>query len=132
MPKELVLIEDVFKQKDFKTMLKYNGLSKKTQVSGFKWNHWCIFLPSPSSVLRTWLITCGPCLTWVTWDPGWLHIVVVFLLIVPSQVWYNKQNTMSVMSPEKYMELVFLYKNSIGPGAVQSEKHTIWVIFCKK
>ena len=29
---------------------------------------------------------------------------------------------MSVMSPEKYMELVFLYKNSIGPGAVQSEK----------
>ena len=38
---------------------------------------------------------------------------------------------MSVMSPEKYMELVFLYKNSIGPGAVQSEKKTIWVIFCK-
>ena len=36
MPKELVLIEDVFKQKDFKTMLEYNGLSKKTQVSGFK------------------------------------------------------------------------------------------------
>ena len=37
MPKELVLIEDVFKQKDFKTMmLKYNGLSEKTQVSGFK------------------------------------------------------------------------------------------------
>ena len=36
MPKELVLIEDVFKQKDFKTMLKYNGLSKETQVSGFK------------------------------------------------------------------------------------------------
>ena len=43
MPKELVLIEDVFKQKNFKTMLKYNGLSKKTQVSGFKWNHWCSF-----------------------------------------------------------------------------------------
>ena len=39
---------------------------------------------------------------------------------------------MSVMSPEKYMELVFLYKNSIGPGAVQSAKNTIWVIFCKK
>ena len=36
MPKELVLIEDVFKQKDFKTMLKYNRLSKKIQVSGFK------------------------------------------------------------------------------------------------
>jgi hypothetical protein len=36
MPKELVLIEDVFKQKDFKTMLKYNGLSKKIQISGFK------------------------------------------------------------------------------------------------
>ena len=70
----------------------------------------------------------------VTWDPGWLHIVVVFLLIVPSQVWYNKQkhHVSDVMSPEKYMELVFLYKNSIGPGAVQSEKNTIWVIFCKK
>ena len=39
---------------------------------------------------------------------------------------------MSVMSPEKYMELVFLCKNSIGPGAVQSAKNTIWVIFCKK
>jgi len=37
MPKELVLIEDVFKQKDLKTMmLQYNGLSRKTQVSGFK------------------------------------------------------------------------------------------------
>ena len=23
----------------------------------------------------------------VTWGPGWLHIVVVFLLFVPSQVW---------------------------------------------
>jgi len=31
------------------------------------------------------------------------------------------------MSPEQYMELVFLYKNSIGPGAVQSAKNTIWV-----
>ena len=39
---------------------------------------------------------------------------------------------MPMMSPEKYMELVFLYKNSIGPGAVQSAKNTIWVIFCKK
>jgi hypothetical protein len=39
---------------------------------------------------------------------------------------------MSVMSSEKYMELVFLGKNSIGPGAVQSAKNTIWVIFCKK
>ena len=39
---------------------------------------------------------------------------------------------MSVMSPEKYMELVFLCKNSIGSGAVQSAKNTIWVIFCKK
>jgi len=29
---------------------------------------------------------------------------------------------MSVMPPEKYMELGFLYKNSIGPGAVQSAK----------
>ena len=36
MPKELVLIEDVCKQKYFKTMLKYNGSSKKTQVSGVK------------------------------------------------------------------------------------------------
>ena len=27
----------------------------------------------------------------VTWDPGWLHIVMVLLLIVPSQVWHNKQ-----------------------------------------
>jgi len=36
MPKELVLIEDGFKQKNFKTMLKYEGLSKKTQVNGFK------------------------------------------------------------------------------------------------
>ena len=37
MPKELVLIEDAFKQKDLKTMmLKYNDLSKKIQVTGFK------------------------------------------------------------------------------------------------
>ena len=31
-----IFIEDVMKGKDFKTMLKYKGLSKKTQVGGFK------------------------------------------------------------------------------------------------
>ena len=31
-----IFTEDVFKKKDFETMLKYEGLSKKTQVHGFK------------------------------------------------------------------------------------------------
>ena len=40
-----------------------------------------------------------------------------------SQVWYNKHNTMSVMSSEKYMELVFLCKNSIGQVRCNQPKH---------
>ena len=39
---------------------------------------------------------------------------------------------MSVMSPEKCKELVFLYKNRSGQVRCNQPKNTIWVIFCKK
>ena len=109
-------------------MLKYKGLSKKTQVSGFKWNHWCIF--------------CHHHL--VYWGPGWLLVDHALLecYLGPWLITYCNggfaycteprsgtisKNTMSVTPPEKYMELVFLYyKNSIGPGALQSAQKQWW------
>ena len=110
------------------------ALSKKTQVSGFKWNHWCIFLPSPSSVLRDladylWTI---PYLS-VTWDPGWLHIVVVFLLIVPSQVWYkSKKHHVSDVPWKNIWSWCSCIRIVSGQVRCNQKKNTIWVIFLQK